>query len=139
MPHNGDTLDSMIWRAPRALEYPRASMPTLPATNDRNRFFERDPIATAEDNGSTPTQGFRASSRSLRDARISPRQNAHKVRVPGMARPTGGAGQNANSRGMGTTWGKADRDAIRRERSMAGTARKREAIVAELRARGYAV
>lgn len=43
----------------------------LSPTTDSARYFRRDPIASAMDAGSMPTQGFRPTSNSVKDCRLT--------------------------------------------------------------------
>ena len=119
----------------------------IPATNDQRRFYDFDPIAMAEDCGSLPTQGFRAASNSVNDCRLTATSKP-KVRVPNRPGVTGGYVEDAD-RGMATNGGNADHKAAianrrnvkagKRAAKRAMEDRKRERVIAELRARGYAV
>jgi len=66
---------------------------------DSGRFFQRDRIATAEDNGSTPTQGFRPCSRNVK---------APVTHTKGACGVTGGFVEGATPDARCTEWGRDD-------------------------------
>lgn len=93
---------------------------------DAGAFFRRDPIAHAEDAGAMPTQGFRPSSNSTRDCRLSADATI-RVRVAPKARPCAGAVFDADTN-LDVNWGRKPKTSQKARKRTAGrNARKRAA------------
>lgn len=82
---------------------PHRDLTKLPATVDRGFFYVKDRIAEACDAGSTPTQGFRPSSRSVKDARLTAGSRL-TIRSSGSLGVTGGHVEGA--KGERVEWGR---------------------------------
>ena len=90
---------------------PNRDLTVLPATVDRGFFYVKDAIAESCDAGSTPTQGFRPSSKSVKDCRLSSRSKV-TMRSVTPAGITGGYVEDAHD-DRDIRWGTDDRKAHR--------------------------
>ena len=118
----------------RRYPIPHTELTRIPATNDQNRFYAPDPIRASEDCGTTPTQGFRPSSKNVK------RPVTHTKGIEGI---TGGHVAGATIDPASSQWGHAAPIAARRAGKRgtiaAKRAAKRRVVLAALRERGYAV